>query len=73
MNIPHPGSPALTNTLHRETIINAAIANATTIRMIASHPKNAHNIAPIPVMASGLIFPVSTAHESSKEKFINFC
>jgi hypothetical protein len=62
----------LLNTLHRETIINAAIARQTTIRTIANHPNNAHAIVPNPIMASGLIFPVSNAHESSKEKFIIF-
>ena len=52
MKIPHPGSPAFLNTLHRETIINAAMANITTIRTIASHPKTAPAIAPIHIIAS---------------------
>ena len=73
MKIPHHGSPAFLNTLHRDTIINAAMARTTIIRTIASHPKNAHAIAPIPIIASLLMFPVSVAHESSKEKFIFFC
>jgi hypothetical protein len=42
----------------------------TAIRIIAIHPSNAVATAPIPIMASGFTFPVSKAHESSKEKFI---
>jgi hypothetical protein len=72
INIPRPGNPAFLNTLHREIIISANIAANTIIRIIASHPKTAHIIAVIPFMASGLMLPVNTAHESSKEKFIIF-
>jgi len=72
MNIPHPGSPALLNTLHRDMIINAPIIKIPSIRIIAIHPNIAAAIVPIPIIASELIFPVSNAHESSKEKFIFF-
>ncbi|MEI6673410.1 MAG: hypothetical protein WCL02_09280 [bacterium] len=40
------------NILHREMIISAASPNIITIRTIAIHPKTAHAIAPIPIMAS---------------------
>lgn len=52
MKIPHPGSPALLNTLHREIIINAASHTTTTNRTIASHPTSAAANAPIHIMAS---------------------
>jgi hypothetical protein len=51
-------------------IMNTTSAMITAIRTIASHPNSAPANAPIPIMASGLTFPVSNAHESSKEKFI---
>jgi len=40
--------------------------------MIASHPNIAQNTVLSPIIASGLMFPVSNAQESSKEKFIIF-
>ena len=72
MKIPHPGSPAFLNTLHQDTIINTVIAKSIVIAMILSHPSTAHAIAPIHVIDSWLRLPVSSAHESSKEKFIIF-
>ena len=70
IKIPHPGSLALVNILHREIIINTITARHTTIRTIASHPKNAHSTVLIHIIASGLMFPVIAAPSSSKEKFI---
>ena len=51
MKIPHPGSHALVNILHREITINAAIASIINIRTIAIHPNTAHSAAPIPIIA----------------------
>jgi len=62
MKIPHPGSHALLNILHREIIINTTIAKQITIRTIASHPNAAQTSVLIHIIASGLMFPVNAAH-----------
>jgi hypothetical protein len=62
--LPHHGSHALVKTLHREMIITIASHKMIIIQTIAPAT------APNDIIASGLIFPVSNAHEKSKEKFI---
>lgn len=69
---PRPGSHAFLNTLHREIIMKTAIAIQSITRIIASHQKIAQKMVSIPIIASGLMFPVSRASSSSKEKFISF-
>ncbi len=68
--IPHPGNHAFLNIFHREIIISTASPNRMVARMTVSHQNTAHITAPIHIIASWLMFPVSNAHESSKEKFI---
>jgi|GEM_PF-5670121 len=68
---PRPGRLAFLNTLHREIIMNTAIARDTTIHNIAIHPNNAHKTVVIPTIVSGFMLPVNACPSSSKEKFID--